>query len=469
MVQRIGATPGDVRPWASETKAVFKLGGMLALTQLTAVALTTTDIAFAGRLGPTYLAAEVIASSAIFPIFLFAQGVLAALTAMIAQDLGAHRKRGVRRSLRQGFWVAMTISVPFMAAMWHGETLLLWLGQDAALAALGGPYMQAVIWSFFPHFGYIILRSFIAGHSRPRAAVVIMIAGFFVNAAGNYLLMFGAFGLPRLELVGLGLSTSFAHWFMFAALLGFCLVDRQFRRYGILVRLWRADWPRFREIFRIGLPVGFGYLAESGMFAVAGFLIGIIDAGALSGHAVALQVSAILFMIPFGMAQASTVRVGLAVGGGHFPRARVSGWCGLALTVGTALASAAVLLLFGGEISALFLDAATSDGAAAIAPAASFLAVAAAFQLVDGLQAVAAGALRGYKDTAIPMVIQVIGYWGIGAGAMAALGFFTPLAGIGVWTGMALGLAAVAVALIWRFHRLSRRPPGAFAALGEAV
>ena len=122
MVQRAHATPGDVRPWASETKAVFKLGGMLALTQLTAVALTTTDIAFAGRLGPTYLAAEVIASSAIFPIFLFAQGVLAALTAMIAQDLGAHRKRGVRRSLRQGFWVAMTISVQFMAAMWNGET-----------------------------------------------------------------------------------------------------------------------------------------------------------------------------------------------------------------------------------------------------------------------------------------------------------------------------------------------------------
>ena len=117
--------------------------------------------------------------------------------------------------------------------------------------------MQAVIWSFFPHFGYIILRSFIAGHSRPRAAVVIMIAGFFVNAAGNYLLMFGAFGLPRLELVGLGLSTSFAHWFMFAALLGFCLVDRQFRRYGILVRgrTGRAFARSFASVCRSALAI----------------------------------------------------------------------------------------------------------------------------------------------------------------------------------------------------------------------
>ncbi len=454
--------------WSAEVRATFNLGVMLALTQLASIAMTTTDVVMAGWLGPRYLAAESLAGSAVYPFFFFGMGVAAALTPMIAQDIGRGNSNGIRRSVQQGFWVMTALSIPSMIFLSQIETVLVLLGQDPHIAALGGGYVQAVLWSLLPSFGFLVLRNFISAHGRPRSALIIMLAAIGVNGLSNYVLMFGAFGLPRLELVGLGLSTTLVSWLMFVVLLGFCLRDKHFRKYQLLAGTWKSDWPHFRAIFKLGSPIGFGVIAEVGMFALATFLMGLIGADALAGNAVAIQATAVVFMVPMGLSQAVTVRVGLAIGRDNLRDARQVGIVGIGLSIGFAVLSASCLIVFAQDIAELFLDKDRANDQAAITLAVTFITVAAFFQLVDGIQAVSAGALRGMKDTTIPMCMQVISYWGVGGTSMVILAFTLDFQGAGIWAGLVIGLSVASVVLSWRFHHLSKRAMQTIAGLPEA-
>ncbi|NNG03774.1 MAG: MATE family efflux transporter [Inquilinus sp.] len=446
--------------WRVEAWATLKLALPLAAAQLAQVAMHTTDVVMMGWLGPEALAGGTLGSSLLFPIFLLGMGVVMATAPLAAQALGARKFREVRRSVRQGFWWSVVLAVPFTLLLWHGEAILLLLRQDPANAALGQEYLRPAVWCLAPGWGVIVLRGFVSVHDRPRSVMVVTVAGFFVNAVTDYLLIFGKFGFPALGVAGAGVATTVVNTLMFLALCLYVVRDRRFRRYALLARFWRADWPRFREILRIGMPIGLTVLAEAGLFSAAAFLMGMIGTAELAAHAIALQCAAVAFMVPLGIGHAATVRVGLAVGAGDPAGIGRAGWSALALAAGFSALPITLFLAAPTILIGLFLDVGDPANAPAIGIAVSFLAVAALFNLVDGAQAVATGILRGLKDTTVPMLIAAGGYWLVGFTTSFVLGFYTPLAGIGVWLGLAGGLAVVSVLAIHRFHFRDRLMPG---------
>jgi multidrug resistance protein, MATE family len=437
--------------WLGEFIATFRLAWPLVLSQLATVAMSTTDVIMMGWLGPLPLAAGTLASSVIFPFVFFGIGALTAVAAMCAQELGARRYRGVRRTVRQGLWISAILTVPFSIVIWNGRSLLLLMNQDPEIAALSEDYLRAAVWLLFPGFVFIVLRNFTSAHGRPRAAMVVTLVAIVVNAVADYVLIFGKFGFPRWELFGAGLATTIMHVFIAAVLLAFVLRDRKFRRYWILARVWKADWPRFFDLLRVGIPSGFMTLAEAGLFAVAAFLIGQFGAAPLAGHAVALQCSAVTFMIPLGISQVATVRAGVALGRGDEHGIGRAGMTAFALGVMVMIPAATSFWVFGRELSGLYLDLDNPNHAPAIGFAVSYLAVAAIFQLVDGGQVIAAGILRGLNDTRVPMFIAMFCYLGFGFGSAGLLGFYFDLGGVGVWSGLAIGLTGACIALVWRF------------------
>ncbi len=417
------------------------------------IGINTTDIVMMGWLGPEDLAAGALGMNIYIPLFLFGLGIATVVAPMVAQALGGRDFKGVRRTVRQGFWLTLVFSVIFSLVIWNGRWIMLLFGQEADVALRADAYLKAVTWALLPSLWFVVLRCFVTAHSRPRSALVITLLAVAVNAVGNYGLMFGNFGLPRWELMGAGITSSVVSWLMFAALLGFVLWDRRFKRYAILLRFWRPDWPRFRELFRLGLPIGLTLLAETGLFSGAAFLMGLISTEALAAHAIALQCAAVAFMVPMGISQAAVVRVGLAAGSRDAAAVGRAGWSSLIVGTLFMTGSALVFWFAGRQLVGLFLDLDLPANQGVVQLAVSFLVIAALFQLVDGAQVIGVSALRGLKDTKVPMWLALTGYWGVGFGTSAVLAFPLGLDGMGVWIGLAVGLAFVAVAAVWRFHR----------------
>ena len=313
-----------------------------------------------GWLGPAALAAGALGASLLFPLHYLCLGIVSAVAPIMAQALGARAFKRVRRAVRQGFWVAIVINVPAALVMWQGQEIMLLIGQDPATAALAQEYLDIALWGFLPGLGFVVLRCLVAAHYRPRSAMLIVVAGTLVNALSNYGLIFGNFGLPRLELQGAAIASVVVNLFMFLALLVFVIRDRRLKRYHILARLWRPDWPLFMEIFRVGLPIGLTALAEAGLFAITMFMMGLIGTLQVAAHAVASQMSGVVFMLPLGISQAATIRVGRAVGARDEDTARRAGWAALGLGVASAGGTATLLWFGDALIGRLFLGGGAS-------------------------------------------------------------------------------------------------------------
>ncbi len=441
----------------AEARAMIALALPIVLTQVGQVAMMTTDAAFIGHLGPTALAGASLGLVLFFAVFMFAMGLLMATAPLAAQAFGGHRPRLLRRVIRQGLWVTILISVPGVVLLTWAEPLLVLLDQPPAAVAGGAVYMSTLKWSVPFAAGFIVLRNFVSAINRPGVALWVMLAGIPLNALLDYALIFGHFGLPRLELFGAGIATSVVNAGMFGALLLIAARRRPFRRYAILGRFWRPDWEVFRQVFRIGLPIAGIMMLEGGFFIFSFFVIGWIGTLSLAAHMVALQIPHITFMVPLGLAQAATVRVGQAVGRRDPAGAYRAGWTAVAMGLAFMAATTVVILLIPGALASVFLDPARPDSAAVHAIAVQLLLFAALFQAFDGTQAVAAGALRGLNDTGVPMGIGVVGYWVIGLSASLILAFRVDMGAQGIWLGFVFGLAAAATLLVLRLRALMRR------------
>jgi MATE family multidrug resistance protein len=439
--------------WSAEIRATLSLAWPLMLTNLAQTAMTTTDVVLIGRLGPDSLAAAALGTNLFFGFLIFAIGIVTATAPMIARELGRNRYsvRDVRRTFRQGLWAAVAVSVPVWAILWHAEILLLWLGQEPALAEKAGRYMRTLQWSILPFLGYIVVRSLISAMERPMSALWVGLAAIVLNALAGYALIYGRFGFPRLELAGAGIATTFSSAALFLGLALYLVVDRRFRRYRFFGRFWRADWARFRAIWRLGLPIGLALAFEVTIFNAAAFLMGIIGADSLAAYAIAIQIASLTFMLPLGLNQAVTVRVGRAFGAGDRDGIRRAGWTAYFLGLAFMSTTATVMLLAPRPLVSAFIDLDHPANAAVVALAVSFLAYAGLFQVFDGAQVIGSGMLRGLHDTRVPMIFCAIGYWGIGLPLGAALGFAAGLAGAGIWIGLAAGLAVVAALLTSRW------------------
>lgn len=444
----------DRRLWTSEVRATLSLALPLIAMNLSQVAINATDVIMMGWLGPEALAAGALGSNLYFAMMLFGIGLVTAAAPLAAAELGRrHAVREVRRTIRQAIWAGATLCLPFWLVLWNTEPLLVFLGQEPALAALAAGYTRALQWALLPAFGYVVLRIFISALERPRWAFVISFLAIPVNAFANWCLMFGNLGAPALGLQGAGLGSVLTGIFMLSALGLVVSLDRHFRRYYIFGRFWRADWARYRDIWRLGLPIGMTLALEVLVFNAAVLLMGLFGASALAAHSIALQIAAITFMVPLGFSQAVAVRVGLAFGAGNSDAVTRAGWTPFAMGVTFMGAMALLMILFPEPLIGMFLDARNPANEELIRLAVSFLAVAALFQVFDGAQVIAAGMLRGLQDTRVPMIYAAIGYWVIGLSAGVILAFPMELEGTGIWLGLATGLAAVSFMMIWRWLR----------------
>jgi MATE family multidrug resistance protein len=445
---------GPRSAWRDEARATLALSWPMILTNLAQSAPTTIDVVMLGWLGPAALAAGALGTNLYFAFLIFGIGLMTAVSPMVAREIGARRSsvRDVRRTVRQGLWSAVAVSLPVWAVLWNGETILVALGQDPLLAEQAGTYMRALQWAFLPFLWYIVLRSFIAALERPLWGLWAGLAGTLVNTVLAWCLIFGKLGFPRMEMVGAGIATTIACAVMFGVLAVVVSVDRKFRRYHLFGRFWRADWPRFVGLWRLGLPIAATLVFEVSIFNAAVFLMGLIGASSVAAHSIAIQIASIAFMVPLGFGQAVTVRVGLAYGAGDRDAITRAGWTAYAMGVGFMAVTACLMLFAPRLMIGIFLDRSDPGNTEVIELAVVFLVFAAIFQLADGAQAVASGMLRGLQDTRVPMLIAAFGYWGVGLPLGIVLAFPLGLAGPGIWIGLATGLAVVAVLMTLRWR-----------------
>ncbi len=436
---------------AVELTETLKLAVPIALTQLGQIAMMTTDLALIGRLGDEAVAAAALAHTVFFITFTFGTGLMSAVAPLAAQAFGARNPRLVRRALRVGLWAALLISLPMMLLPLYGEHILLMLGQAPATAHLAQQYLQGLAWGIAPALWFLAIRSFMGAVNRPEPGLWITLAAIPANAVLVYLLIHGALGLPRLELFGAGLATTIIDCGMFLAGLWFAHERRQL----------------MRQLIVIGAPISVAFLLEYGLFAAAALLMGLISTTALAAHQIALQVTAILFMVPFGIGMAATVRVGHAVGRNDAAAVKLAGF--VATLLGIVLASVLTLAVILGRfaIARLFFGEAVESGGVVIELTATLLMVGATFFVADGIQTVAAGALRGMNDTRVPLLFAAISYWLIGFPAAYGLAFWTRFGAVGVWIGLSCGTAVYAILLILRFRRLARHLEFATSAKGR--
>jgi len=455
-----GATPTGAR-LTLELTETLKLAIPIALTQLGQIAMMTTDLALIGRLGDAAVAAAALAHTVFFVNFTFGMGLVAAVAPLAAQAFGARDPRLVRRALRVGLWAALLISLPMIVTLLFGEQILLMLGQAPATAHLAQTYLLGLAWGVAPGLGFLAIRGFMGAVNRPEPGLWITLAAIPANGVLVYLLIHGGFGLPRLELFGAGLGTTLINIAMFFGGISVVIARRPFKKYHVLGGISRIDWPLMRQLVRIGAPISIAFLLEYGLFGAAGLLMGLIGTTALAAHQIALQIAAILFMVPFGVGMAATVRVGHAVGRNDPAAVRRAGL--VATLLGVAFMSMMTLAVILGRfaIGRLFFGEAADGAAAAIELTANLLLVGATFFVADGIQTVAAGALRGLNDTRIPLLFAAVSYWLAGFPAACILGFRTELGAIGVWLGLSCGTAVYAVLLTVRFLLLTRYMQGA--------
>jgi MATE family multidrug resistance protein len=440
---------------AVELTETLKLAVPIALTQLGQIAMMTTDLVLIGRLGDEAVAAAALAHTVFFISFTFGMGLVSAVAPLAAQAFGARNPRSVRRALRVGLWAALVMSLPMMVLPLFGERVLLTLGQAPAIADLAQRYLFGLAWGITPALWFMAIRGFMGAVNRPEPGLWITLAAIPANAVLVYLLIHGEWGLPRLGLFGAGLATTTINSAMFLAGLWFVMGRRPFRKYHVLGRIWRIDWALMRQLVLIGAPMSLSFLLEYGLFAAAALLMGLISITALAAHQIALQIAAILFMVPFGVGMAATVRVGHAVGRGDAPAVKRAGLVATCLGIIFMSAMTVVVILGRFAIARFFFGEAVESAGGVIELTATLLMVGATFFVADGIQTVAAGALRGMHDTRIPLLFAVIGYWLIGFPAAYGLAFRAELGAVGVWIGLSCGTAVYAVLLVLRFRRLA--------------
>jgi len=440
-------------PWRAELGATLRLAAPLALANLLQMALGAIDVIFVAQLGQEALAASSL-SIAIFMLIAWSlSGLTGAVAPLISAELGAgrHAVREIRRSVRMALWLAVVSGVVGMGIASFGSEIMLATGQAPRIAERADAFLDVIKWAIIPLIVSNVLRTFVSAMGRPVFATVITALSIGVNVLGNWAFIYGHLGMPALGLEGSALATVITGVATVAAYAVAIRSDRRLRRYHLFGRWWRPEWKRLGEITAIGVPIACIIVAEGGFFGAAGFLMGRIGEAELAGHTIALQVAALAFQVPFGVGQAATIRAGFHFGARDPAGVGRAGWAAVAVAFGFAFVAAGLMILFPRLVLSIYVDVAAPQNSAMVAFALQYLWIAAMFQLFDGIQAVAAGALRGVQDTRMPMVIALFGYWVVGFATAIGLGFFTPLSGTGVWIGLAAGLVATAALLLWRW------------------
>lgn len=445
---------GTRRAWIREAGQIAILAGPLIVSQLSQVAMGFTDTVMAGRIGATDLAAIALGSSLWLPVYLACVGLLMALSPTVAQIVGANRTSRAGAVFRQGLWLAVITAIAAVPAVRLLDALLSWIAIDPPVASIAAEYLDAVSWGMPGICIYLVFRFVSEGAGFTRPVMYIQLVALGLNVLGNYVLMFGKFGAPALGAVGAGWSTAIVMWMNAAIIAAWVWLHPRYAALQLFRGPSRPDRCELARLVKLGLPMAAGIVIEIGLFSAVSLLMGSLGAVAVAAHQVALNYSGLMFMIPLGISMAVTIRVGLATGAGDHEGVRRSGWTGVGMSALAMTVSASVMLSFPEGIVSVY----TRDEAVRTV-AVGLLAMAALFQVADGIQVCALGALRGMKDTVVPMWLTFVSYWIVGLSLAYFLGIRLDLGPRGLWSGLVISLVVAAVLLGLRFLRLTRRGP----------
>jgi MATE family multidrug resistance protein len=450
----------DTRPATrrGELSALVRLAAPLVAANLLQMAVYAVDVIFVARLGPVELAASTLG------IFLYTLamwgliGLTGACAPLIAAELGRrrHAVRQVRRSFRMAMWLGVIAALPFALLMAFGETILRFAGQDALVAQRAGAFLDILLFALVPSVLAGVMRTTAAALGRPGWAMIVTALALAISVLANWCLVFGNAGFPRLGLEGSALASLVTTLVMTLAYGVILLRDRRLRRYRLFGRWSQTEWSRMGQIVRLGVPIALTMTFEGALFGGAAILMGLIGVADVAAHAVALNIAAVAFQIPLGVAQAATIRVGMAYGARDPAWVARAGNVAIVLGIAVMAVTATAIWVIPRPFIGAYLDLGDPANAPVIALALDFLVIAAVFQLIDGAQVVTAGVLRGLQDTRVPMLIALFGYWVIGFGTSIVLGFQGGWGGVGIWIGLAVGLLVVSILLLWRWQARER-------------
>ncbi|MBD9416661.1 MATE family efflux transporter [Pseudomonas sp. PDM16] len=440
----------------AELRALLSLATPIIIAQLAHTAMGFVDAVMAGRVSPRDLAAVALGNSLWVPVYLLMTGLLLATTPKVAQRFGGGKQEEIGPLVRQALWLGLVIGCIASVLLWNARPVLQLMQVEPELTDMSMRYLQGIAFGFPAVAIYQVLRCFSDGLGRTRPSMIIGICGLLLNIPLNYVLIYGHFGMPALGGVGCGWASGIVMWMMLLALLWWVHRAPYYQASHLFRRFDRPQWPVIQRLLSIGVPIGISIFAEASIFSVIALLIGGLGATVVAGHQIALNFSSLVFMIPYSLGMAATVRVGQALGRGQPREARFSAGVAMGTALGYACLSASLMFLLRHEIAQIYTSAPE-----VIVIAGGLIVYSALFQFSDAIQVTAAGALRGYQDTRATMVFTLFAYWGIGLPVGYALGlsdlFGEPSGPKGLWQGLVVGLTCAAVLLGIRLQRSARR------------
>ncbi|MFP6848259.1 MAG: NorM family multidrug efflux MATE transporter [Pseudomonas sp.] len=446
------------QPIRGELCAILKLAGPLVAAQLAHVLMVFTDTVMMGLLGPATLAAGGLGAASYSFVSIFCAGVIASVGSLVAIRHGAQDAAGVTRLTQNGLWLGWGLALMAGLALWNLKPALLYFGQEPENVTGAIQFLTTLVFALPGYMSFMALRGFTSAIGRPGPVMAISIGGALANFILNYALIKGWLGLPQLGLAGIGLVTAIVTNVMALLLAWHILRHNAYSGYPLAQGLLRPLWAELKELLRLGLPIGGTYAVESGLFAFAALGMGALGSTQLAAHQIAIMSVYVAFMVPVGISYAVTFRIGQHFGAGNLVQARQAGRLGLGLGALCMLGFAGLFWLAPHWVVGLFLDTTDSAYAEVVQLAVALLAIAAWFEFFDGIQTIAMGAIRGFKDAKTTFWVGLACYWAVGAPLAWTLAFPLGWGAQGIWWGLAGGLACAAIGLTlgfeWKTARL---------------
>lgn len=434
-----------------EARITLTIGLPVIIAQLLQMSMNFVDTVMAGNLSAHDLAAVAVGGAIFMPFMMLAAGILMAVTPIVAQLVGGRNFKEIGVNVRQALWLSLMLAVPIFFIIRNLTFVMHLLEVTPSIIPLAQGYLDAISWGVFGIAGYMALRFFNEGMSATRPAMYFALLGVVVNVIANYILMYGKLGFPELGAIGCGYASALVGYVMFLGMLIFTMRYQPYQRFEIFSTWRMPEWSYLKEFLQVGVPIGLSSTMEVSMFALVSLLMGSLSAVAVAGHQVAINFSAMTFMVPFGLSTAITTRVGNAIGKQKMHEARRRGYVGIALATGFMSLTAVIMYLFPDLITSMYTQDAQVQNVAI-----SLLYMAAIFQISDGLQVSGYGALRGLKDTTIPMIVNFIAYWMVGLPLGYYLGIIQQIGPQGLWMGLIAGLTIAAILHNIRFYLLTK-------------
>lgn len=435
-----------------EFRPMLRLAAPLAVAELGWMIMGIVDTVMAGPLGPAAVGAGSVGGMVFFPIAICGTGMLLGMDTLVAQAFGANDTQDTRRTLVNGIWLGTALAPAVALALWAMIPVLGEAGVNPRVMAMLGPFIRELLWGVWPLLLYAAFRRYLQAVNIVKPVTFALVSANLINAAGNWVLMYGHWGMGAMGVAGSALSTSISRTYMAAVLFAAIFWEERGTGNWLFHISWRPDYGRIRRLIQLGLPAAGQILFEGAVFAIVTTMAARLDEASLAAHGIAVNVISTTYMVPLGISSAAAVRVGQAYGRGDLRGAAVAGWTALLLSSLFMGAAGVVLAIAPGWIVRRYIE-----DAAVVACGAVLLRIAAVFELFDGFQVVVNGAMRGLGDTRTPMLVHLAGYWAVGLPVAYFLCFSLKWGAEGIWVGLSAALVLIGGALVFFWRRAIRK------------